>query len=171
MYLSPDQISAAGKKGVDSVYSLVQIQLVAVEKLSALSLDYFKNSLDASVANTKALLDARGVQDLVNLGTVATQPAIDRFVSYSRNVYSVGNETQAQLGELLKAQTADLTIQANGAIDDLAKSGIPGSETTAAALKTALSAGQSAYDSISKASKQASEFVQASIDAAAAKTV
>lgn len=167
--ISPDQLSAAGKKSVDSVYSLLQTQLFAIEKLSALSFDYVRNSLDASALNTKALLDARGVQDVINISSAAAQPAIDRFIGYSRGVYGISTEAQAQFGELVKAQAAEFNTQAEGAIDSLEKSGLPGSQTTAAALKTALSASQSAYDSLSKASKQASDFVQSSIDAVAPK--
>ena len=168
--LSPDQISAAGKKSVDSIYGLLQTQLFAIEKLSSLSFDYLRSSLDASALNAKALLDARGVQDVINLGSAATQPAIDRFIGYSRGVYGVTTEAQAQVGELIKAQAAELNTQAEGAIASLETSGLPGSQTTAAALKTALSASQTAYDNLAKASKQASDFVQASVDAVAPKS-
>jgi phasin family protein len=163
--ISPDQLAAAGKRNIDSVYSLLQTQLFAIEKLSALSFDYARSSLDASVLNAKALLDARGVQDVINLSSAAAQPAIDRFISYSRGVYGITTEAQSQVGEVIKAQAAEFNTQAEGAIDSLENSGLPGSQTTAAALKTALSASQTAYDSLAKAGKQTSDFVQASIDA------
>lgn len=166
---TPDQITAAAKAGLDTFYSFASTQFSALEKLSALNLATAKGALDVSVAGTKALLDTRSPQEVWNLSVASAQPAIDRTLAYGRSVYEITSATQAETVALAKAQLAELSKQTNGAIDNLAKSGLPGSDSAAAALKSALSASESAYDSFSKAAKQATDFIEASI-AAATKT-
>jgi hypothetical protein len=106
-----------------------------------------------------------------NLSIASTQPAIDKALAYGRSVYEISSTAQAETAELFKAQLAELNKQTDGAIDNLAKSGLPGSDSAAAALKSALSASQSAYDSFDKAAKQAGDFIEASVATATKTTV
>ena len=166
MYLSPDQIAASTKNGVDTFYRLAQIQFALIEKIGALNMEAIKTTTDTVVAQSKALLDVRSPQDLFALSTVSPQASVEKLVAYGRSVYEATSTAQAEAGEIVKTQAAELSQYASGSIDTLAKSGLPGSDTAAAALKSALNASQTAYDSLSKSATQASSFIDASIKAA-----
>lgn len=163
MTISLDQMAGIGKSGVDILGSLAQTQLAFIEKLTTLNLLTAKTSLESSLQTGKALLDVRGLQDVFTIGTATAQPTIDKTVAYSRSVYEIVSEAQAKTSEIFKAQTDDFSKQTFDALDRFGKSGVPGSDTAAAALKSALSASQNAYDTFNKAAKQATEFVESSI--------
>ena len=158
-----DQVTAAGKNGVDVFASLAQTQLAFFQQLTALNLLTAKSSLEASAQTGKALLNVRRLQDVLDIGSVTAQPAIDGITAYSRSVYEITSEAQAKTSEILKMQADEISKQSFDALDRFSKSGVPGSDTAAAALKSALSASQTAYETFNKAAKQATEFVESSI--------
>ena len=166
MYLSPDQIAASTKNGVDTLYRLAQIQFALIDKVTALNLEALKTTTETVVAQSKALLDVRSPQDFFTLATVSPQASVEKIVAYGRSVYDATSTAQAEATEVVKAQATELSQYANGSIDTLAKSGLPGSDTAAAALKSALNASQTAYESLSKSAKQATDFIDTSIKAA-----
>lgn len=166
MYATPEQFSAASKAGVDAFVGFASTQVAAFERLSALSFNASKAAFEDSVGFTRSLLGAKDVQEVVNLSTAAAQPSFDKAMAYSRSVYEVSSQTQGELTKAMEAQAAEMNKTMVGLLDKMSKNAPAGSDVALTAVKTAMAAANQAYDSFSKAAKQASEVAEANFTAA-----
>ena len=118
--------------------------------------------------HTKALLNAKDVQEAVNLNVAAAQPNLDKAIAYSRSVYELATQQQAEATKLFEGQAGEYNKTVVGLLDKFAKNAPAGSDVAIAAVKSALAAANSAYDSFTKVAKQATEIAEANIAAATA---
>jgi phasin family protein len=168
MYITPDQIAANGKAGAEAMIALANANFAAFEKLAALNFNASKTAFEDSVNHAKALLNAKDVQEFANLNVAAAQPSLEKAIAYSRSVYELAAQTQADLTRFAEGQAGELNRSIVGMLDKLAKNAPAGSDVAVAAVKSALAAANSAYDSFAKVAKQASEIAEANIAAASA---
>ncbi|HXC37658.1 MAG TPA: phasin family protein [Burkholderiales bacterium] len=168
MYLTPEQVIASNKAGVEALLGLANTQFAAFERISALTFNATKSAFEDSVAHTKALLAAKDVQDVVNLNAAVAQPAIEKAISYSRNLYDVASQSQGEVTKLVETQAGEFNKSFVTLLDKLAKNAPAGSDVAVAAVKSALAAANTAYDSVSKAARQATEIAEANFAAATA---
>lgn len=166
MYVTPEQVVASNKAGVEAFIGLAHTQFAAFERLSALTFNATKSAFEDSVAHTKALLAVKDVQDLVNLNAAVAQPAIEKAIAYSRNVYDVATQSQGEVTKLVESQAGEFNKSVVTMLDKVVKNAPAGSDVAVAAVKSALAAANTAYDSISKAAKQATELAEANFAAA-----
>ena len=167
MYVTPEQVSASGKAGVEALLSLANAQLAAYERLSSLSLDATRSAFEDSVNYARAVLGAKDVQEVVNLSAAAAQPALEKALAYSRKVYEVSSQTQGEFTKLMEAQAGEVNRNMAALLDRFAKNAPAGSDVAVAAVKSAIAAANTAYDSFTKVAKQASEIAEANMSAAA----
>lgn len=168
MYVTPDQITAYGKTGAETLFTLARSNFAVYEKLAALNFNAGKAAFEDGVGHVRALLNARDVQEYVNLNTAAAQPAIEKIVAYSRSVYDLAAGQQAACTKLVEGQASEVTKTFSALLDQYAKNAPAGSDVAIAAVRSALGAASTAYDSFSKASRQATEIAQANIATATA---
>jgi phasin family protein len=168
MYVTPDQITTYGKAGVESFINLARSNFAVYEKLAALNFTATKGAFEDGLNHTRALLSARDVQEYVNLNTAAAQPAIEKLIAYSRSVYELSAGQQAEFTRLVEGQAAEANRNFAGLLDKFAKNAPAGSDVAIAAVKSAIGAASSAYDSFTTATKQATEIAEANIAAATA---
>ena len=168
MYITPEQIAASNKAGVEALIGLAHNQFAAFERLSALTFNATKSVFEDSMAHTKALLNAKDVQDFVNLNSSMAQPAIEKAIAYSRNVYDVAASSQGELTKLVESQAGELNKGVVMLLDKVTKNAPAGSDVAVAAVKSALAAANTAYDSLTKATRQATEMAEANFTAATA---
>jgi phasin family protein len=167
MYATPEQIAAANKAGTDTMIGLAQAQFAAFEKISALNLNATKSAFEDSMNFAKALFGAKDVQEFAGLGTTAAQPMLDKAVAYSRGVYEVATQTQGELTKFVETQATEFNKNVVGTLDKFAKNAPAGSDVAIAAVKSALAAANSTYDSLTRVAKQASEYAEANFASAA----
>jgi len=134
-----------------------------VERLAALNLNTARTLLEESLANTKALLGAKDAQELISLQSALVQPLVEKAVAYNRSVYEIASQGQEEVSKLFEAQIAELNKNLTAALDKAAKSAPAGSDVAVAAVKSAIAAANSAYDSVNKAAKQVAEIAEASL--------
>ena len=158
MYISPEQIAATNKASVETLIGLANVQFAALQQLSALNLNVAKSAFEESVSYTKSLLGAKDPQAFASLTATAAQPALEKAIAYSRSVYEIATQTQAEMTKFAEAQAGELNKAIFGYLDTVAKNAPAGSDVVIAAVKSALAATNSAYDSISRATKHASEL-------------
>lgn len=170
MYVTPEQIQAAGKANVDSMLSLAATQFAAIEKLATLNANAVKTAFEDSVNNTRALFGAKDVQEFVNLQNSFATPAIEKAIAYSRSVYEVATETNAEMSKAAEKRVADWNENFTALLDKAVKNAPAGSDVAVAGIKSMLAAANSAYDNFTKVSKQATEIAEANV-AAATETV
>ena len=168
MYVTPEQIAANGKLGVETLLSLANANFAAYEKLAALNFNVTKNAFEDSMNHAKALLNAKDVQEYVNINVAAAQPNLEKAIAYSRSVYELATQQQAEFTRFCEGQAGEMNKSLVGALDKFAKNARAGSDVAVAAVKSALAAANSAYDSLTKVAKQATEIAEANIAAATA---
>src|SRR5438046_10121244 len=89
MYVTPEQIQAANKATVEALLAVANTQFTALEKLATIQASAVKSAFEDSVANTRALLSAKDVQEIVTLQKSFTQTDIEKDIDYSNIVYDV----------------------------------------------------------------------------------
>jgi phasin family protein len=166
MYVTPEQIQAAGKANVESILSIASTQFAAVEKLANLNANAVKTAFEDSVANIRALAGARDVQEFVSLQSTFAQPAIEKAIAYSKSVYELATETSNELSRLAERRIAEWNENFVSFLDKAAKNAPVGSDVAVTAVKQMIAAANSAYDNFAKVAKQASEIAEANVNAA-----
>lgn len=165
MFVTPDQVAAVGKANVEAALGFAQSNFAALEKLSALNFNATKNAFEDSLNHAKALMSVKDVQEIVNVNAAATQPAVEKIIAWQRSVYELASESQAEYTRYFEAQTQEINKSAATYIDKFAKNAPAGSDVAVAAVKSAMAAANSAYDSMTKAAKQATELAEANMAA------
>jgi phasin family protein len=165
MYVTPEQIAATNKAGVEALLGLANSQFAAFERWSNLNLNATKAAFEDSMNHAKALLGAKDAQEFINLNAAAAQPALEKAIAYSRSVYEVVAQSQAELTKAAEAQAAELNRSVVGFLDKVSKNAPAGSDVAVAAVKSALAAANTAYDSFTKVAKQATEIAEANFTA------
>jgi len=166
MYATAEQIATTNKASTEALIGLANTQFAALQRLSALNLEVAKSALEDSVSFTKSLFGTKDPQAFAALGATATQPAIEKAIAYSRSVYEIATQTQAEMTKFVEGQAGEFNKNIVGYLDKASKNGPAGSDAVIAALKSVLAATNSAYDSMSRATKQASEMAETNFTAA-----
>jgi phasin family protein len=166
MYVTPEQITSANKTNVDAALSIAAAQFAAMEKLANIQTSAIKSLFEDALANTRALAGAKDVQELVALQQTFAQPAVEKAVAYSKSVYAVAVEANTELSKFAETKASELNQNFVSLLDKASKNAPAGSDVGVAAVKSLLSAANSAYDTFTKAAKQATEIAEANVSAA-----
>jgi len=170
MITTPENLASANKASVEAFLTLANTAFASSERFAALNLNTARSFLEDGMANAKALLGAKDLQQLVALQTTLAQPTVEKFVSYSRNVYEIATLTQEEVSKIVESQFAEVNKTVASALDKAAKNAPAGSDVAVAAVKSAIAAANSAYDNISKAARQVAEIAEANMAAATSAT-
>ena len=163
---SLQNFSAAQKANLESGLSLTNTLFGSLERLAYLNLNTARSLLEENTTNARMLGSADGLPESLSLQASWQQPVMEKSMAYWRNVYDIGVQTQDEVSKLMESQMAELVNSVTAALDQAAKSGPSGSATTVAALKSAVVAFHSAFDSLSKTAKQVTELTEANVAAA-----
>ena len=168
MYNVSEQLASANKASAETFMTIANTAFSGVERLAALNLNAARSFVEGSAANTRALLAVKDAEAMVAMQKSLSQPDTEKAADYSRRVYEIASQTHEALSQAVEAQIAELNKNLGLAFDKAAKTAPAGSEVAVNALRSAISAANSAYDSMSKAAKQATEIAEANLFAATA---
>ena len=171
MFKAPEQFAAANKATVDALLTVANAALASAERIAALNLNTARSMIEDSVANTKALMGAKDVQEAVSIQSSLAQPNVEKAVAYSRSVYEISAQTQEELAKLVEGQFSEFQKNVAGLLDKVSKQAPAGSDVAVAAVKSAFAAANSAFDNMNKAAKQVAEMAEANVAAASNATV
>src|SRR5882672_6127011 len=107
MYVTPEQIQAASKTNVESFLAVANAQFAALEKLANIQASAMKSAFEDSIANTRALLGAKDVQEFVSLQNSFAQPTLEKAMAYSKSVYEVATGANAELSKVAERRVAE----------------------------------------------------------------
>lgn len=169
MITTPEQFLQMNKTALEVFHSATIASIEGFEKLAALNVQAAKASLDESTDALKSMTEVKDAKQLADIATGSVQPATDKVSAYYKHVYEIANETGTELAKLFEKQFAEGNRQLYAAIDSMAKNAPAGSEGLVTLVKQAVSAANTAFDQVNKATKQAVELAEANM-AAAAKT-
>jgi phasin family protein len=169
--LTAEQILAAHKANVETLFGLTNKAFEGVEKLVELNLQATKAALAESATNTQTLLSVKDAQELLSFQAGLMQPLAEKTAAYSRHLYDIAAGTGAEFGKVAEAQAAEAQAKFMGLVDNAAKNAPAGSETAVAVMKSAVSAANNAMESVQKAVKQATEMAEANFNTVTASAV
>lgn len=165
--LTTEQLLAAQKANMETLFGLTQKAFEGVEKLVDLNLQATKAALSESANSTQALMSVKDAQELLNLQASLMQPLAEKATAYSRQLFEIASGTGAAFASAAEGQAADAQTKFLAVVDNIAKNAPAGSETAVAVMKNAVSAASNAMESVQKAVKQASEIAESNFHAVA----
>ena len=171
MFNTPEQFAAANKASVDAMLTLANTALASAERIAALNLNTARSMLEDGVANAKAMLGAKDPQEFFSLQSSLAQPGLEKAVAYSRSVYEISAQSKEEILKLLEAQFSDFQKQVLGLLEKATKNAPAGSDVAVNAVKSAIAAATSAFDSMNKAAKQVADIAETNVAAATNATV
>lgn len=151
------------KAGLDSVSFFGNTAFDSIERFAALNLGTTRSFIEASFANVSALFGAKDVQSFMSLQKSLAAPTLEQGMDYSRNVYAIATETKEKLAKEVEVQVATAKANVAGLVEKTLAAAPAGSEVAVAAVKSAITAANEAYEGLNKAAKQATEVAQASV--------
>jgi phasin family protein len=166
--LTAEQLVAAHKANIETLFGLTNKAFEGVEKLVELNLQVAKATLGEAAENVKATLSVKDAQELLALQAGLLQPAAEKAAAYSRHLYDIAASTNADLSKLVEAQTSDAQSKFLSVVDDAVKNAPAGTENAVALVKSAVAAANNAFEGVQKASKQAASVAESSFKAIAA---
>ena len=166
MFNIPEQLVAANKSNLDTVIGITAATLQAAERLFDLQLSAAKTSLADNTTNAKALIAAKDAQEVMALQSTIAEPVFEKALGFSRSLYEVTSQTQAEITKLFEERVAEFNKAVVSALDKVVKTAPVGSDVAIAAVKSAMAAANSAYGTFSKTAKQVAELTEAGVAAA-----
>ena len=165
--LTPEQFAGANKVQFDTLFSLTNKAFEGFQKVLALNLQVVKSTLAESQENAHRALSVKDAQELFALQASLAQPVSEKAQSYSRQLYEIASSTQAEFGRVAEVQYEEQNRKVQALVDNVTKNAPAGSETAVAVLKSAITAANTTYETIHKASKHAVEIAEGNFNAAA----
>ncbi|UUZ64664.1 TIGR01841 family phasin [Polaromonas sp. P1(28)-13] len=187
--LTAEQILAAQKANVETLFGLSNKAFEGVEKLVELNVTASKAALSDVASHTQALLSVKDAQELLALQAGLIQPLAEKTAAHSRHLYDIASGTGAEFGKAFEAEAAEVqkrfaefgkAFEANAAEAqkrfvalwaNAAKNAPAGTDTAVAVLKSAVTAANNAFESVQKAVKQAGEVAEANFNTVATTAV
>ncbi|MDE2605951.1 MAG: phasin family protein [Burkholderiales bacterium] len=169
--LTAEQLLAAQKANVETLFGLTSKAFEGVEKLVELNVTATKAALAEAAETTTSMLSVKDAQELLALQAALFQPLAEKTAAYSRHLYDIGSTTGAEFTKTFEGQFADAQKKFLAVVDNAAKNAPAGSETAVAVFKSAVAAGNNALESVQKAVKQATDVAEANFNAVASTAV
>jgi phasin family protein len=163
--MTPEQLMAAHKANVETLFDLTNKAFEGVEKLVELNMQVAKTALAETADTTKAVLSVKDAQELLALQAGMLQPSAEKAAAYSRHVYDIFAATNAEVTKVAEEQMADAQKKFMAMVDTMVKNAPAGTENAVALVKSAVAAANNAYESVHKAAKQAAEVAEANFQA------
>jgi len=158
--LTPEQLAAAQKANLETLFGLTQKAFEGVQKLVDLNLEATRAVLADQAKNAQDLLSVKDAQELLALQASLVQPLAEKSLAYSRQLYEIASGTGAALGLRAEEQAKDAQHKFMSVVDNMARNAPAGSEAAVAVMKNALSAATTAMETVQNAVKQAGAMAE-----------
>jgi phasin family protein len=163
LMMTAEQIVASHKANVETLFGLTAKAFEGMEKLVELNLSAAKAALDESANNTQTALSAKDAQELVAMQANLFQPLAEKTAAYSRHLYDIASGTGSEFTKAFESQAAAAQKQFASLVDNAAQNAPAGSEQAVAMMKGAVNAANTAFESVQKAVKQATDLAESNL--------
>ena len=158
--LTAEQLMAAHKANIETLFGLTQKAFEGVEKLVELNVQATKAALAETANNAQAVMGVKDAQELLALQASMVQPLAEKTAAYSRHLYDIAQSAGAEISKSLEGQTADAKKKFASLVDSATHNAPAGSETAVTMMKSAMTAANTAFESVQKAVNQAGEMAE-----------
>jgi phasin family protein len=156
-------LSEISRATVDAAAKATRISMDSAERAIAVQLEYAKGALAQATLNARAVAQVKDVQELLALRTRIAENALENIIGYSRSLYEVASEAQAEYSRFAEERMATFQQAVSETVDQAAKSAPAGGDVAVAAIKSQLAATTAAFDSFTKAARQMASYGDAGI--------
>jgi phasin family protein len=167
MITTPAQFLELQRVHVNALNAVGRALITGAEKLSNLNATVSRNAIDSATEAVQSLSNVKEPNDLVAFSGSSAQPSFEKLVGYTRELVGITNGVSAEIGKVVEQQIADSNRRVAELLEFAAKNAPAGSEQALALLRNAVAAGNAAFDTTSKVSRQAADWTQANFAAAA----
>jgi len=164
IFAVPEDVSVQAKNNIEQALKFAETTAEAAEELFDLNLKTAKAASADAMKQIKALAAAKDVQELASLQTSFAQANAEKLLGYGRAVYGWSAEAQGEISKLVETQISEVNRSVAAALDKAAKAAPSGSEFAFAAVKSAITAANQAYDALTKAGRQVADMTEATIN-------
>ncbi|MBG6072690.1 MULTISPECIES: phasin family protein [unclassified Polaromonas] len=158
--LTAEQLMASHKANIETLFGLTQKAFEGVEKLVELNVQATKAALAETANNAQAVMGVKDAQELLALQASMVQPLAEKTAAYSRHLYEIAQSAGAELGKTFEGQTAEAQKKFADLVENATQNAPAGSETAVSMMKNAMTAANSAFESVQKAVKQAGDMAE-----------
>lgn len=170
MMMTPEQFLDVQKSNLEKILGLSQKSFSNVEKVVELNLNAVKTYMEDSAEAMKALSSAKDIQEFMAVSSSVAQPMSEKAVAYGKELYALTSSFASETAKLVEEQVAESNEKLTELVETASKNAPAGSESAVALMRSALTAANTAYEGVSKATKQAVEMAESNMDAAAKAT-
>lgn len=163
--LTTEQVLAAHKANLETLFGLTAKAFEGMEQLVALNLQVAKAGMTEAADVARASLSAKDAQELLALQAGLLQPAAEKAAAYSRHLYDIASGTGAEVGRIAEGKLAEAQKGFMAVVDSAVKNAPAGSENAVALVKSAVAAANNALEGVTKAAKQAQDVAEANFQA------
>jgi len=163
MATSTNPISDITSATVEAATRFTKISMDSAERTLAVQLEYARGAITQATINAQAMTQAKDLTELAQLRSRIAENALENLVGYSRSLYEVGAEAQAEFSRLAEERMSTFQKAVAESVDQAARNAPGGGDIAAAALKNTLAATTAAFDSFSKAAKHVSSITDATV--------
>lgn len=164
-----DQISSASHATLDIGHTLWNNALDSADQFNALALAFARNALAEQVDSGKKLLAARSLPELFALPGSLIQPQFEHFLAFVHGSREIAGKARGELLELLENRHGELNASLVSALEHYGKTG-GNSEIALAAVKSAISAANSAFANTSRAVRQVANLADSAATSSAVRS-
>jgi phasin family protein len=155
--LTAEQILAAQKANVETLFGLTTKAFEGVEKLVELNVTATKLALQEAAESTQSLLGVKDAQELLAMQAALFQPLAEKTAAYSRHLYDISAATAAEFGKTAETQVTDAQKKFLAVVDNAAKNAPAGSETAVAVFKSAVAAAEANFNAVANTAVNATK--------------
>lgn len=166
MSVNPERALASQKALFDTFVAAQNTAFAGFEKLIDLHVKVAKATFDEVTLKAQEAFELKDGQEALAFTASLAQPNAEKALAYSKHVYDIMTGVQGEFTKLGEARIAEHQAQIADVVDQMSKNAPAGSESVLALVKSSLATATSAYDSVSKAAKQAAEVAESNITAA-----
>ena len=106
MTFTPEQLVAAHKANIETLFGLTHKAFEGVEKLIELNMQVAKTSLSEAAETTLTAMSVKDAQEFMSLQAGMLQPAAEKAAAYSRHLYDIIAGTNAEVTKAAEATLA-----------------------------------------------------------------
>ena len=170
MYNATEQFAAFNQANVSNAIKLASLSIENAEKLVQLNINAAKLAIAQAVEGAQAAASVKDVQELMALRAKLAEVGVQSATGYSRTLYELSSEAQAEYSALAEQSWSDYTRGVAAWVEKASQSAPAGSDVAVNALKSTFAASTAAFDQFQKATRQVVNLADASVRAAAAST-
>lgn len=165
---SLETLASSQKAVLDTLHAFVGISLNSFEKITSHHLASSRRTIDQQIQQSKEILDSKDVNGALTLSGSLIQPHIDNGIDYLRGIHDISNEAQEQYISLIERSHGELNKSISSVLDWYSKSAH--SDVAVAAVRSAVSVANSAFENAHKTARQVANIADASVKAASSVT-